>query len=147
MIEVIFMALFMTIPSDNHEEGFFIIYPEIVDHIAECDISSSYYTLIAGCTIRHSDGTISVQLVEKYMFNINPFFCMTEWDHEWHHARGLLGHNHDIFTDCHTNRHSAALYLDGDNDGIHDSKDECPTTKEVYNRFLDHDGCPDWVGP
>ena len=34
---------------------------------------------------------------------------------------------------------------DSDQDGILDSIDECPNNKETYNKFKDHDGCPDFV--
>jgi hypothetical protein len=33
--------------------------------------------------------------------------------------------------------------MDGDNDGIQDQSDKCPTQPETWNRFADHDGCPD----
>jgi len=33
--------------------------------------------------------------------------------------------------------------LDSDRDGILDTVDECPLDPEVYNRYLDEDGCPD----
>lgn len=36
---------------------------------------------------------------------------------------------------------------DTDKDGIVDSKDACPTQKEIFNGYLDEDGCPDVVPP
>jgi hypothetical protein len=33
--------------------------------------------------------------------------------------------------------------LDGDNDGVSDAKDKCPTEKEDRDGFQDEDGCPD----
>ena len=32
---------------------------------------------------------------------------------------------------------------DNDNDGVPDSKDQCPASKETFNGYLDADGCPD----
>ena len=35
--------------------------------------------------------------------------------------------------------------VDGDNDGIKDNADACPSSKETYNDYQDTDGCPDTV--
>jgi hypothetical protein len=35
--------------------------------------------------------------------------------------------------------------VDGDNDGIKDNADACPSSKETYNGYQDTDGCPDTV--
>jgi hypothetical protein len=34
---------------------------------------------------------------------------------------------------------------DADGDGIADHNDSCPFSPETYNKFLDADGCPDYV--
>jgi hypothetical protein len=94
MIEV--LLLIMTIPADN-DMGFIIIEPTFVDYIAECDIQSSHLTIITGCTRVDWRGNISIEFVHGQAFKWNPLFCMTEWEHEWHHAKGLRGHNHPEF--------------------------------------------------
>jgi hypothetical protein len=35
--------------------------------------------------------------------------------------------------------------LDNDKDGIPDSLDKCPIEPEVFNGYMDEDGCPDTV--
>ena len=32
---------------------------------------------------------------------------------------------------------------DADGDGYHDAIDSCPTNSETWNKYNDHDGCPD----
>ena len=33
--------------------------------------------------------------------------------------------------------------IDSDGDGVQDELDMCPTQSETWNRYMDHDGCPD----
>jgi hypothetical protein len=33
--------------------------------------------------------------------------------------------------------------VDSDGDGYYDAIDSCPTSPETWNKFNDHDGCPD----
>ena len=38
---------------------------------------------------------------------------------------------------------NSSTYVDSDNDSIQDKIDLCPNEPEVYNGYLDTDGCPD----
>jgi hypothetical protein len=33
--------------------------------------------------------------------------------------------------------------IDSDDDGYYDAIDSCPTSPETWNKYNDHDGCPD----
>ena len=48
--------------------------------------------------------------------------------------------NEGAFDGCPSN---FVPWYDHDFDGIEDHVDKCPTQKENYNKFQDHDGCPD----
>jgi len=48
--------------------------------------------------------------------------------------------NEGVFDGCPSN---FVPWYDHDYDGIEDHVDKCPTLKENYNKYQDHDGCPD----
>ena len=129
---------FIWAPTESIEEPYKKIPVIPVDTIHWCE--QPHYKLgdnPLGCY-----KTNYIEILPESAYTIHGKSCVTVWDHEAHHAFGYE-HGEGMLTVC--GESSVSTHINTDGDHLYDFEDDCPEAPETYNRFLDHDGCPDWV--
>lgn len=135
-----------------------------VDVVNQCNEKLAEKERARGCYLGGIDEAIYLDKDE--LFDWSPQGCNV-WSHEVYHAWGYK-HNYgalsytcpnpswEASTDYLLKSYDPSFvkhwepthtYQDSDADGIRDNKDNCPTQRETYNRYMDHDGCPDIKPP